>query len=891
MTPSDESTLVVDLARLDARDLNQGGGKAANLGELLRAGFPVPPGFVISTAAYELVVRSNHLQGDIAPASTPGGATLLRARFNSAAIPPQVELAILDAYLRMGQGSVAVRSSATAEDLPEAAFAGQQETFLEVSGNAAQLAAVRRCWASLWSERAIAYREQHGLAQVPVKLAVIVQRMVEADVAGVMFTANPVTGARDETIIESSAGLGEALVGGLVTPDHVVLRNTRHRWQIVERQPGRGEAEVRPHVGGGVERVDTEAASRCALPDAVLLQLARMGASIARHFGRPQDIEWARAAGRLYILQSRPITALPEPPARRSRFEPARFAGDYLQVRPYPLDMTTWLPAVANALPRMLPVGGVIPSFARMWVEQDGVVERLAEMPNIRPTPELLLAPARIIALARRYDPATWREDPILGAMLTRVHELEALDLRVRSWSQLLDTVREAMAMPLAIMEIRRRYFPRGALALAALWLTLKVLGREDRFASLLSGVDNRTLEANRALEALAAEIRSDPTLESLFASEHVEQLLPTLQREPAGRAFLERFSAFLDSYGHRETGSPLLVSEPTWKDSPQIVLSILKGMSRAEPDPHSAPPSWSTARDDVLSHPALRFAPLRALMLDLISQARRVSALREDTHFAMTLPMPVLRRTLLELGRRLAEAGILDKADDVFHLRFDELEGIAGNWPPPADLAAALRQAARRRAARRLELAGTPLMALPSLVRSQPGERILVAGMPGSPGVAEGRVRIVLNPAAFGTLLPGEVLVAPYTNPSWTPLFTRAAAVVVDTGAAMSHAAIVAREYGVPAVMGTGDGTRRLSDGQWVRVDGSRGQVFAASAPGEDTAARIAVDANGEHENGPGRDRLPERGDAIEVQRVRDETQQKDTEHRAGHPATAPAE
>ena len=853
MTPGETAALVVNLARLDARDLNRGGGKAASLGALLRAGFPVPSGFVITTAAYDLVVASNDLQRDIVAASTPGAAALLRARFEQAVIPPQVERAVRDAYRSMGEGSVAVRSSATAEDLPEAAFAGQQETFLGVSGDAALLDAVRRCWASLWSDRAVSYREQHGLGQLPVKLAIIVQRMVGADVAGVLFTANPVTGARDETIVEASAGLGEALVSGLVTPDHVVLRNARHRWQIVERQHGRREVEVRPRAGGGVDEVPGGAAAISTLPDAVLLQLARMGVSIAKHFGRPQDIEWAWAGGKLYVLQSRPITALPEPPTRRGRFDPSRFAGDYLQVRPYPLDMTTWLPAVANALPRMFPVSGLVPSFARMWVEHDGVVERLGDFPGIRPTPELLLAPVRILALALRYDPANWRDDPILAASLTRIHELESLDLRTLSWSQLLDTARAAMAMPLAIMEVRRRYFPRGALALGALWLALKILGQADRFAPLLSGVDNRTLEANRALERLAAEIRTDPVLAQLVASQDAEQLLTDLRQEPARRAFLERFAAFLNSYGHRETGSPLLVSEPTWKDSPQTVLSMIKGMARAEPIARSSPASWTTARDTVLAHPALRWEPLRAIMLDLITEARRVSALREDTHFALTLPMPVLRRTLLELGHRLAEVGILEKADDVFHLRFDELERINGGWPPPADLAEELRLAARQRAARRLELADTPLVELPSPPGLQSGEEVLVAGMPGSPGVAEGPVRVVRHPAAFGSLLPGEVLVAPYTNPSWTPLFTRAAAVVVDTGAAMSHAAIVAREYGVPAVMGTGDGTRRLSDGQWVRVDGGRGQVFASSAPGEEIAARKAIDADGDDEDGSG--------------------------------------
>jgi pyruvate,water dikinase len=442
-------------------------------------------------------------------------------------------------------------------------------------------------------------------------------------------------------------------------------------------------------------------------------------------------------------------------------------------------------------------------------------------------------------------------------------------------------------------MEVRRRYFPRGALALAALWIILTVLDMRDRFAPLLSGVDNRTLEANRALEALAAEIRADPELAALFATQDAAHLLSALRHEPTPRAFRERFTAFLDAYGHRETGSPLLVSQPTWKDSPQTVLGILQGMARAEPATRHAPSAWMTARDELLAHPALRWPPLREIVRGLVTEARRVSALREDTHYAMTLPMPILRRTLLELGRRLTEAGILESAEDVFHLRFDELESIGGVWPPPVEVAEELRQAARRRARRRLELerTGAPLMELPALSGPQPGGDVLVVGTPGSPGVAEGLVRVVRDAAAFGSLRPGEVLVAPYTNPSWTPLFRRAAAVVVDTGAAMSHAAIVAREYGVPAVMGTGDGTRRLNDGQWVRVDGSRGQVFAISAPGEDTPSRVAVDADGENQDGSGGDRLPERGDSVEVERVRDETEQKDAENRASHPAPAATE
>ena len=213
--------------------------------------------------------------------------------------------------------------------------------------------------------------------------------------------------------------------------------------------------------------------------------------------------------------------------------------------------------------------------------------------PGIRPTPELLLAPARIVALARRYDPATWREDPILAASLTRVHELESR----RSARSLLET--SCSTPPARRWRCRWRSW-RSAAAIShaarwrspALWLTLRVLGLTDRFAPLLSGVDNRTLEANRALETLASAIRNDPALATLFASQHADQLLAALQQEPAGRAFLERFAAFLESYGHRETGSPLLVSEPTWKDSPQTVLSILAGdgAGGADPSPLACP-------------------------------------------------------------------------------------------------------------------------------------------------------------------------------------------------------------------------------------------------------------------------------------------------------------
>jgi pyruvate,water dikinase len=372
---------------------------------------------------------------------------------------------------------VAVRSSATAEDLPEAAFAGQQDTFLNVVGPEALLDAVRRCWASLWTDRAIAYRARLGLDQTTVKLAVVVQRMVDAEVAGVLFTANPVTGARDEIVIDASPGLGEAVVSGLVTPDHFVLRRRWWGWSIVERRAGWREVVVRPRAEGGTEHVWPEptATLQPALPDHALRRLADLGAAIERHFGRPQDVEWAWARGEAFILQARPITALPERVPRLTRLVRlvAALLVELLPARPYPLEATTWgfeyfASALLGPMFRRL---GLAVRFDRLFVEEDGVIVRFRGGLPFRPTPGVLLAPLRLWRLARRYDPSSWRSDPLLAEVQARV----------------------------------------------------------------------------RALEALAAYIRSDPTLADTFARHEPGALWAALEAQPAGRTFLAELRAFLD--------------------------------------------------------------------------------------------------------------------------------------------------------------------------------------------------------------------------------------------------------------------------------------------------------------------------------------------------------
>jgi hypothetical protein len=493
------------------------------------------------------------------------------------------------------------------------------------------------------------------------------------------------------------------------------------------------------------------------------------------------------------------ITALPEPAPRPSR--PIQlWAGiltELLPDRPYPLEVTTWGPQllVSAVLAPMFRILGVVVRLDRSIVEEDGVVVRFTDQFPFRPTPRILLAPLRLLRLARRYDPARWRSDPLLLEVQTRVRALEARDLQALSWPGLLDTVHKALAIPHLVGQLRIRYLLPRMPAVGGLRLMLTLLRAGDRFGTLLfTGVESRTVEANRALEALATRIRSDPELADAFARHEAGELMPVLEAQLAGRAFLAELRTFLDEYGHREAGATLQISQSTWKDAPEVVLGILKGLAAAPPRVMVERPAWEAARDELFAHTLSRIPPLRAAFLGLLAEARWFPQIREDTRFYATLILPVLWRTLLEFGRRLADTGVLDLPEDVFHLKLDELERIDGTWPPPPQLAGELRALVTRRKAKRAELKGTPLVDPRLFRQAEVNGNMILRGIPGSPGVAEGTVRIVHDASKFGKLRTGEVLVAPYTNPAWTPLFQRAVAVVVDSGGAGSHAAIVAR-------------------------------------------------------------------------------------------------
>lgn len=817
--------LVVDLAEVGKDDIGLAGGKGANLGELTRANFPVPTGFVVTTDAYRVAIETAGLSDGIGERAH-SDAQALREEIARLRLPEQLRTAITGAYDRLG-GTVAVRSSATAEDLPGAAFAGQQDSYLGILGSEAVLAAVRDCWASLWNDRAIAYRRRLQLDGDDVAIAVVVQTMVHADAAGVLFTADPVTGARDRMVIDASAGLGESVVSGLVTPDHYVIDRDG---AVLSWSPGNRETIILSNDGGGTSQTHGTASTDPLLQADVLRRLAELGRAVADHFGSQQDIEWAQAGGEVQLVQARPMTALPiQQKLNRVQKLLGSVFSDYFSVRPYPLDVTTWLPyGPVGLMERVIGSVGIHTNFGTMLPEEDGVVVRFVP-PTPTPGWRVLAAPFTVLSRARRYNPVRWRDDPHFVEFDRTRRALTAHNLPAATWQELMSDIGAALRLVEPVTALRTNYLPAMGLSLLRLRVALARLRRTDLMADLIVGARTVTTEGNERLTALADSVRSDARLAELFAADDADATLRAIHHDPAFAGFAAEFDAYIAEFGHRETTSPVLVSPPTWADAPEIVIALITLLA-ADHDERAELDRSADAEAELMRHPRLATPDARRKMLARVNAARAGIAFREDSHDAFTRVMPVLRRVLLEVGRRLTTARALTEPEDVFHLRLAEIEAIRDVTKLGQTDVARLSALVRARSLKREQLAATAMVDYAAIFgRGVQRANSLATGTPACAGRATGTVRVITGPAEFGTLKPGEILVCPYTNPSWTPLFQRASAVVVDTGGIGSHAAIVARENGIPAVMGTGDGTRVLTTGQRVTVDGTSGVVTAA--------------------------------------------------------------
>lgn len=847
MTTTSES--LPSLGAVGAPDIDAVGGKAANLGELLRAGIPLPPGFCVAASVYARFVAGSGVQAvlDRELSNSPEAAfadldecsARIRASFRAEPMPEPVRAAIGAAYraLASDDGPVAVRSSATAEDLPDASFAGQQETYLHVRGVEAVCDAVRECWGSLWTPRAIAYRARQGYRHADVRLAVVVQRMVQPEVSGVLFTVDPMGARHTHMLANASWGLGEAIVSGRVTPDSFTL--ARVGAPLVSART-LGSKAVRIDglpEGGTLERdVDSEARGRYCLDDAALAALRDVGLRVERHFGRPQDIEWAFEGAVLHVLQSRPITSLaPEVPDFSKLSRTQRFVLDdileHFPEAPHPLDYDAVVDTYEQIQKTSRDLGfNAPPADTVITLGDDGLSAVVPRAPRV--TLRSLALPWAVLRTLRAR-PGRWTRH--LSPEVNARHDaLVARDLRACDDAAVVDFVREASALAGHIGALR------FSTVIAPLMLTAAVLGALARLAGQrvsefewLAGLAYHTSETELALQGLADHVLARPALQDALRAAGRDAGLAELAVDDPGWA--ELLQRFLAAYGARTMRLYLPFTARAWAENPAALRATLQAVVRAgQPGAAQARMAAGRQRFEALRTTVVAALPrlLRGAFVRAVERFRGFHVEREATVFQIERAWMQARRGVAEIERRLVARRVLLAQGDALFLRSTELHAaLAG------ELTGASRTVVRRRERRAAAVAYWQRQRVRSDADLPEGT---LRGQAGSPGVAEGRVRVVHGPDEFSRLERGEVLVCPFTDPAWTPLFSLACAVVADTGGPLSHAAIVAREYGIPAVLGVQSGTRDLRDGDLVRVDGTRGVVEGDQAtPGSSSALR----------------------------------------------------
>jgi rifampicin phosphotransferase len=880
-----QTDLVLDLAAVDASMLPIVGGKAANLGELIRAGLPAPPGFCVSTEAYRRVASSASIPFDALGSANADDLKRLadqaREAMLAAPIPAEIASAVRDAYSRLGSGSpVAVRSSATAEDLPFASFAGQQDTYLHVIGPDAVIDAVRRCWASLWTERAVVYRTTQRIDHRAVRLAVVVQRMVDSAIAGVLFTANPVTGRRRQAVIDASPGLGEAVVSGAVNPDHFVVDT--ETGQILERRIGDKRIEIRSKPGGGTVHVERpDGSDRACVTDDQVRALAKLGDRVESHYGAPQDTEWAiDADGTLWLTQARPITTLYPLPERKRDGLRVYFCFSVAQGLNRPItpmglagfrllascaarlmgfrvdDPFAGPPAYAEAGQRLfVDLGNVLrgrvgrqilPRLLDVMEARSAAILRAlfddprlsvtqpSALPFLRRVSRLAFrfgVPSRVVQALTRPEAALARVDRI-GVELSRRLVLPA----TATSAERLDFAERILGSELLL--VAPVTMPVAVAGLGMLGVAGKLLGKDARpgdLQAVLRGLPhNVTTEMDLALWDLAGRIRRNEAAARVLSSRPAAELSAEFRSGTLPPTLQGELAEFLARYGHRAVAE-IDLGMPRWSDDPTHILGVLANYLKLD-DPAMAPDALFDrgAREAeemiaTLVERARRRGPLRARLVRLaLDRARKLAGVRELPKYDLVMGLAAVRRELAAVGAELARRGSLEKGDDVFFLDLKEARaGLDGR-----DFRALVQE---RRDSYEAELRRRHIPRVLLSDGTEPEAQAVaaagdaaLAGTPASAGSVTATARVVLDPVG-AHLEPGEILVAPSTDPGWTPLFLTAGGLVMEMGGANSHGAVVAREYGIPAVVGVPDATARIATGQRITVDGAAGTVSFA--------------------------------------------------------------
>jgi pyruvate,water dikinase len=833
-------TLVVSFVQADAGPVSLVGGKGSNLLALTAAGFPVPPGFVVTAAAYrQFLAGVDWLAAELDsfdydhPEKLHEQCKALRARLGRVQVPSDIQEAISAALGRMGAGpgdAFAVRSSSTFEDLAQAAFAGQHDTYLNVRGAAAIGERVRDCFVSLWGDRAVLYRHRQGFRQQEACMAVVVQRQVACDLAGVGFSINPVTGQLDRMVIDANYGLGESVVSGECEVDHFEL--DKRSLEVVGRAVGHKDRMVAPTVDGVEERpVPPELADRPCLDDGQVLEIARLLKKVEEHYGWPQDIEWGWQGGKLWQFQSRPVTT----------FQPRWTRDESAERFPQPMTPLSWdfiRVAFRGSMAHSLALMG-LPVLQEDWFEvfdnyvygNQNAVELIASYRPLRARSAAELS-AEIPDLRRRYSwvldlPVTWARD--LDCYLLNLGRLSAVSLDGADVPAVCRFMKEVLGAaadyfrPNIAISMTQSFLHRLLHGLVAM-----VLGPEKALAvvdGLLAGCETKTALVNRELHELAQLAGKSPALREVFLGQGGAALWDSGKLEDFPE-FAARLRRFLADHGHREMDMDYC--HPTWVDEPGIVIDAVALLLRDGPREDPA----ETARRQRLRHSETEHqflsavpAELRFFFRELIRLARTYTTLDDLEHYQTTRINPLARRAALALGRCLEERGILDRPADVFFLHKADLDELEREYPH--ERAEVFREKVRAaKSSCEASKRQAPPWSLGGDQQAAPAAARALRGLPGSPGRVTGPCFLVHSPDDFARFPKGAVLVARTTNPAWTPLFYSASGLITESGGPLSHGAVTAREMRLPAVMSVRGAMSVFQNGQVVTVDGTQGTV-----------------------------------------------------------------
>ena len=861
----------------ESKEVAQVGGKVANLQRLTTAGFPVPPGLCVTVEAYRAHLSSHGLQKQIRRVvsatdfqdlrKVEEGAQQVRQLIKAHPIPADIEEEIRSAYrdlfFRPGDGpqAVVVRSSATTEDLPEASFAGQHDTYLNVAGEQQVVSAVIDCWASLWTTRAMHYRFTHGLQPQDADMAVVIQEMVFATASGVTFTAQPESGDTGKLLINAAWGLGEGIVAGQVDADTIVV--DKYSLAVLSATIGGKAVATVAHEAGGTGLVPTEEAKRSvlSLTEVELRRIAELGRSIEEHFGVAQDIEWCVGDGKVFVVQSRPLTGVELKAVAPAQEFPVHWDNPEDQQYTWTLGREGGEAEPGKPLvPLEQDLLGLFVRGRQNSLKISG--SRMGQRNQLRVFngyryyrhSDMGLSEEEITELDRRHNAKAqayqeqgttiWRGE-ILPEILADHDKLFPFPFHEQDIERLLAYMDGVLMVYerhwtlhwMMFEDARSRRWPDT-------FRELTGVDNPGEALKLLHGTSNKSTELIDGLCSLTKLVQGDPVLRRLFEGTDDESLLATLQKTSGAAEFLEHLEGFLEEFGYRtgsSFGSITSIVTPTWREEPGMVLAIIRLYLTQDLE---ALEEARKARDQEREQETeairqqLHGEPEKAADFDAQLAIWRDSQVRmEDHNYHLDQKSSALVRLIfVQLGKALQEQGVLQETDDIFFLTLDEVRQAA-------DSAAAAQFAALVKERQALyewwrTLSPVPWLGAPPVSEAEeqsdlllpaeetPDQENLIRGIGASSGQHTGRARVIIEPEVIPTVESGDILVAANAGELWTPIFPVLGGLVLDEGSATQHAAVVAREYGVPTVVQTRTATERVQDGQIITVDGPSGTV-----------------------------------------------------------------